>query len=69
MKHTQTIKNETINKTIDVSVDSAGFAYYAEVRTQPEVEMNRQGQILTVPQLNKLFTYYHAANHKLTPVK
>lgn len=59
--------NETLGKVIVVVTDRSGtWCEGSEVFTQKEIELHRDGHLLTAAQTNKLFAYYHAAGHTIT---
>lgn len=65
---TQTFRNETLGKVVDVVTDETGtYAEHGEVWNDRDKEMGRPGHPMDVPHLNRLFAYWQSAGHKVRP--
>jgi len=62
-------ENKTIGKVIEVVTDESWtWCEGSEVFTLKEIELGREGHLLTANQTNKLFAYYHSAGHQVTKI-
>ncbi len=64
----ETFKNETINKTVKVVVDRGGYGYGGEVFDETDILRGIEGHRLDQDGINKLFSYWHSAGHKVKEV-